>query len=71
MSSEPMDGRAGRKPICEVFTEQGWRYRSTWSVVVGAQFLGAQLVMTADQRTGEIALSIERYELPEFDDDGA
>jgi hypothetical protein len=69
MFHESMDGTRGRKPLCEVWTEQGWHYESTWAVAAlpAGMPRRAQLIVHADQKTGTIALSLEGFE----EEDGA
>jgi hypothetical protein len=65
---DPMDARPGRKVLAEVWTQQGWRYRSSWTVVLPREFAGAVMVLSADRKTGAITMEIEGYEIPELRD---
>jgi hypothetical protein len=66
--SGPMDLHRGRKPVSEVWTQQGWHYRSEWLLVLPTWFpVRTKLVARVNARDGTVTLAIDGMN----EDDGA
>jgi hypothetical protein len=63
------DAQRGRKPISEVWLDQGWAHRSTWAIALPSFFPPrTTLVVHEDARGGLQTLTIEGFDVTDHED---